>query len=200
MLQLFWSSPEPTPMSPALREALETLAGTHRTVDPLTAAHCERTGTIAAGIAETLGLGAARVEYVRLVGRIHDVGKHWLSREVLGKRAALTADEYDLVESHCAFGHAAVKPLHPQLALAVLQHHERIDGSGYPGRLRGAAILPEARIVAVADVTDAMGSDRPYRRALPYEQVRDKLQREAGVTLDGIAVEACLDWLDRQPR
>ena len=123
---------------------------------------------------------------------MHDIGKVAIPWEILAKPSEFTAAERSLVESHAQIGADILAPviLPWPIHLIVVQHHERLDGSGYPARLRGEAILPEARIVAVADVFQSMCDDRPYRRALGIDPALAELERGAGVTFDADVVRA----------
>lgn len=201
---------DPRPMSErktaSLREverlcpAIETLARAHEYRDPYTCRHQRRTADIAVGIAELLGLPRARQLLVRLAANVHDIGKLSIPAEIVNKPGRLSAHEYAIVQTHAEVGREILLHLGSPLQLAeiVHQHHERIDGSGYPRRLEESDILLEARIIAVADVFDAMSSYRPYRPGLPQGLVFAELRQAAGRRLDAEVVEACIRYVLEQ--
>jgi putative nucleotidyltransferase with HDIG domain len=162
--------------------------------DPYTAGHQERVTRLAMAMAERMGLPADRVEGLRVAGLLHDVGKVSVPAEILSKPTGLSAIELALVRSHSEAGYAILREIaFPwPVATIVLQHHERMDGSGYPSGLRGEEILLEARILAVADSVEAMASHRPYRAALGIEEALAELARGRGTAYDVDAVSACL--------
>ena len=152
--------------------------------DAYTAAHCTRTARIAVAVAEELGrLSSRRLEHLRLACVLHDVGKLDVPLEVLRKPAALDAREWRLMRAHVGNGLALLGrslPAHRAAARIVEQHHERLDGSGYPAGLPASRISLEARILAVADAFDALTSDRPYRRAIDPTRACAELRRACG--------------------
>ncbi len=161
--------------------------------DPYTHGHEHRVGEIATAIATEMGLPADRVEGVRVAGYLHDVGKIAVPAEILAKPGRLTSAEYDLVKSHVQAGYEILKEVQFDglpVAEIILQHHERLDGSGYPKGLRGEQILPEARVLAVADVMESMASHRPYRPALGPEAALAELEQNRGTLYDAAAVDA----------
>ncbi|MFH1465656.1 MAG: HD-GYP domain-containing protein [Pseudomonadota bacterium] len=162
--------------------------------DPFTAGHEQRVADLATAIGAELGLDQARLHGLGVAAIIHDLGKAAVSGEILFKPRALTAQERDLVRSHPEVGHHLLSRLDlPWPAAEVaLQHHERLDGSGYPAGLRGDAILLEARIVAVADVVEAMVAHRPWRPPLGLDRARDEISGGRGLRYDPDAVDACL--------
>lgn len=176
-----------------LRLSIAALSATHGYRDPFTVEHQRRTAELAAAIGERLGLDRFKIEVIRLAAIVHDIGKIGVPAEILSKAGRLSEPEYAIVKTHCAIGHAILGQLRAPSAVAevTLQHHERLDGSGYPGGLSGQSILIEARIVAVADVFDAMTSHRPYRPGRPADFVLGELQAMSGRLLDPDAVTAC---------
>jgi len=178
----------------ALSGTIHALAVTTEMRDPYTAGHQERVTRLAMAMAARMGLPADRVEGLRVAGLLHDVGKVSVPAEILSKPTGLSAIELALVRSHSEAGYAIVREIaFPwPVATIVLQHHERMDGSGYPSGLRGEEILLEARILAVADSVEAMASHRPYRAALGIEEALAELARGRGTAYDVDAASACL--------
>ncbi len=160
--------------------------------DRYTRGHSERVAHIATQIATNIGLDSERCQRVHVAGLVHDVGKIGVPEAVLTKRGRLTDEEFGLIKLHPTIGHNILKgiPLLRDVIPAVLHHHERIDGRGYPAKLKGEEIPLYARILSVADTFDAMSSDRSYRPAMPREKVLAELQRSAGTQLDPVLVEA----------
>jgi putative nucleotidyltransferase with HDIG domain len=169
------------------------LSAAHHYRDSFTVQHQHRTAELSAAIGVELGLTSLNIEILRLAASVHDVGKIAVPAEILFRSDALTDAEYAVIKTHSAIGQDILLRLQASFAVAeiVAQHHERLDGSGYPRGLRAAEILPEARILAVADVFDAMTSKRPYRDGLPLDFVLSELQGMAGRLLDADAVAAC---------
>ena len=162
--------------------------------DPYTAGHERRVGALAAAIGAELGFDAQRVEGLRVAGFLHDIGKITIPAEILSKPGKLSSIEYQLIQGHPQSGHDVLKDVEFPwpVAQVALQHHERIDGSGYPHGLKGEAILFEARILAVADVVEAMSSHRPYRAGLGVDRALAEIERGRGTAYDAEAVDACL--------
>lgn len=162
--------------------------------DPYTAGHQRRTAFLAGAIAEKMGLEPERIEFIRLVATIHDIGKISIPSEILCKPTRLTDLEFSLIQMHSQVGHDMLKDIEFPWPVAevILQHHERMNGSGYPRGLAGEAILLEARILAVADVVESMASDRPYRPALGIEIALEEIEKNQGVFYDPAVAEACL--------
>lgn len=162
--------------------------------DPYTAGHEKRVADIAQAIGVELGLDAYRLEGLRVGGYLHDVGKIAVPAEILTKPGRLSSLEYAIIKNHVSAGFDILKDVSFPWPVAQIahQHHERIDGSGYPQGLRGEEILLEARIVAVADVVESMATDRPYRPALGIEQALAEIEGGAGTAYDPAVVNACL--------
>jgi len=162
--------------------------------DPYTAIHEHRVGDLAAAIGTKLGLSDGEVQGLRVSGGLHDVGKISVPAEILTKPSRLTAAEYEIVKTHSQNGYEILKTVHfPWLvAQTVLQHHERLDGSGYPQRLKGDAITLPARILAIADTVDAMASHRPYRPARGVDEALQEIEQHSGIRYDPGAAAACL--------
>ena len=162
--------------------------------DPYTAGHERRVAEIAVAIAAELGLDAGRQEGLRVAGHLHDIGKITIPSEILSKPGKLSPIEFRLIREHSQASHdILIKVEFPwPVAQVALQHHERIDGSGYPQGLAGEAIMFEARIIAVADVVEAMSSHRPYRPGLGIDKALGEIERGRATAYDPQAVDACL--------
>ncbi len=163
------------------------------TRDPYTAGHERRVSELATAIAAEMGMDGEALDALRLGGLIHDVGKIAVPAEILSKPGLLSEVELNLIKQHPQAGFDILGAIDFGLPVAemVLQHHERLDGSGYPRGLKGEDVLPEARILAVADVVEAMSSHRPYRAALGMEAALAEVREHAGVKYDADVVAAC---------
>ena len=172
-------------------QSLVGLANALEAKDAYTRGHSERVAGLARGLALAAGLGDAAAETIAQAGLLHDLGKIGVPEAVLRKPGALSAEEWEIMRSHPLTGAQILAPLElfEEGAVIVRHHHERLDGTGYPDRLVGLGIPIGARIVAVADVYDALVSDRPYRRALPPRAALRHLHEEAGRSLDGELVD-----------
>lgn len=168
--------------------------------DRYTRGHGQRVGQAAAMIARELGMDAARAEELRLAGLLHDLGKLAVPTRVLRKDGPLTEEERDLIRLHPAYGHEMVRDIRflDEARAAILHHHERYDGAGYPHRLSGTGIPEAARVVAVADAFDAMTSTRSYSRARPVEVAVAELERCAGSHFDPRVVAAFVRALAKE--
>ena len=162
--------------------------------DPYTAGHERRVGAIAAAIGAELGFDARRVEGLRVAGHLHDIGKISIPTEILSKPGKLSAAEFMLIKGHAQASYDILKHVEFPWPVAdvALQHHERMDGGGYPQGLEGETILLEARIMAVADVIEAMSSHRPYRPGLGIDKALAEIERGRGTAYDTNVVDACL--------
>jgi len=168
--------------------------------DPYTAGHERRVAGIATSIGAELGFDDRRLEGLRVAGHLHDVGKITVPSEILSKPGKLNAIEMQLVRGHAQTSYDVLKIVaFPwPVAEVALQHHERMDGSGYPQGLKGEAILLEARIMAVADVVEAMSSHRPYRAGLGIDKALAEIERGRGSAYDPVVVDACLKLFREQ--
>ena len=162
--------------------------------DPYTAGHQIRTSNIACAIAREMELTENLIEGIRLAGSIHDVGKLSVPVEILTKPTKLSNLEYSLIKEHPRSGYTMMRGVESPWPLAetVYQHHERMDGSGYPRNLKGDHIIIEARIMAVADVVEAMASHRPYRPSLGMEKALEEIEKNKGILYDENVADACL--------
>ena len=178
----------------AFQSSIRALSSAIEMRDPYTAGHQERVTRLSAAIAREMGLDDDKVEGIRIAGMVHDIGKLSIPAEILSKPTKLSPAEYGLIQSHPQSGYTILEtiPFPWPIAPIVLQHHERMDGSGYPNKLAGEAILIEARIIAVADVVEAMSSHRPYRPALGSTEALDEIKRKKGVWFDAAVVDACV--------
>jgi putative two-component system response regulator len=170
------------------------LASTLEKRDPYTAGHQHRVGELSEGIAREMNLPEARIEVLRLAALVHDIGKVGVPADILTKPGKLTNLEMSLIKLHCQVGYDILKNVEFPWPIAemVFQHHERMDGSGYPQELTGPQILLEARILGVADVVEAMTTHRPYRPALELNVALEEISQNRGRLYDGEVVDACL--------
>jgi PAS domain S-box-containing protein/putative nucleotidyltransferase with HDIG domain len=166
--------------------------------DPYTAGHERRVAELAEAIAGAMGMDDEEVDGVRLAGLIHDIGKIAVPAEILSKPGRLSVVEFNLIKQHARAGYEIIEAVEFSQPVAdmVLQHHERLDGSGYPQALTDAQILPQAKILAVADVAEAMSSHRPYRPALGMDAALEELKQGAGVKYDAGVVAACVNLVE----
>ncbi len=167
------------------------------TRDPYTAGHQRRVAELARAIAREMGLSEWQTMGIYVAGLLHDVGKVAVPSEILSKPGKITDTEFSIIKSHCQVGSEILQRIDFPwpVTKAVLQHHERLDGSGYPGGLSGDQIIIEARILGVADVVEAMSSHRPYRPALGLNSALQEISRSSGILYDIEVVDACLALL-----
>lgn len=163
--------------------------------DPYTAGHQSRVADLARSIAKNMGLSEDQIDAVRLAGIIHDIGKISIPAQILAKPGKLTESEFSFIKLHPRSGYDILKTVELPWPIAdiILHHHERLDGSGYPQGLKGDEILLEARILAVADVVEAMSSHRPYRPALGIDRALEEVSSKKGTLYDPGAADACLN-------
>jgi len=178
----------------AIEGAINAVALTTEVRDPYTAGHQHRVAKLACSIAGELGLSENQIEGVRVAGILHDIGKIYVPAEILSRPGRLRQNEINLVKDHAQVGHDLLSTIEFPWPVAqiVLQHHERINGSGYPYGLSGDDILIEAKIMSVADVVEAMASHRPYRPALSIEEALLEISQQRGVLYSTEAVDACI--------
>jgi PAS domain S-box-containing protein len=177
-----------------LNGTVTALASIIETRDPYTAGHQRRVVKVACAIAQEMGLAQNWIDGLRVMGFLHDMGKMAVPAEILCKPSKLNEFEFNIIKAHPQIAFDILKEIEFPwpVAQAVFQHHERLDGSGYPSGLSGSDIIPEARILAVADVTEAIASHRPYRPALGLEIALEEIERNIGVLYDHDVVNACL--------
>jgi putative nucleotidyltransferase with HDIG domain len=166
--------------------------------DPYTAGHQRRVAGLARAIAGEMGLSEWQVTGVYIAGLLHDVGKMAVPFEILSKPGKLTQNELSIIKSHCRVGYEILQKIEFPwpVTTAILQHHERLDGSGYPNGIGGGEIIIEARILGVADVVEAMSSHRPYRPALGLDSAMAEISGGKGVLYDNKVADACLRLLN----
>jgi len=168
--------------------------------DPYTSGHQSRVGLLASAIAKQLGLSDEHIRSIQFAAELHDLGKIQVPAEILGKPGKLSEIEHLLIRTHPQAGYDVLKDIkfHWPIAQIVSQHHERLDGSGYPQGLRGEAILLESRIIGVADVVESMASHRPYRPALAIEAGLNEIISKRGSQFDSQVVDACVAVFHKQ--
>jgi len=174
--------------------AVQAMAFTIETRDPYTAGHQRRVTRLSQAIATEMGLTDEQIEGISMAGTLHDIGKIYVPAEILSKPGKISEVEFNIIKTHPKVGYDILKQIEFPWPIAdiVLQHHERMDGSGYPSGLSGEQILMPARILAVADVIEAMATHRPYRPALTIEAALDEITRNRGRLYDPEVVDACL--------
>ncbi|OPZ35638.1 MAG: Cyclic di-GMP phosphodiesterase response regulator RpfG [Synergistetes bacterium ADurb.BinA166] len=177
----------------ALDQTISVLANTVETKDPYTAGHQVRCAALALAIAHEMRLPADQLRGIHTAARIHDIGKIKIPSEILSKPGRITPLEFSLIKEHPMVGESIVSPItFPwPVAKIIAQHHERLDGTGYPEGLTGDVILLEARIIAVADVVEAISSYRPYRPALGVEAALAEIEGNMGTKYEPDVVKAC---------
>jgi putative nucleotidyltransferase with HDIG domain len=177
-----------------LEGTIHALASTFEKRDPYTAGHQQRVSNLACAIASEMGLSKDKVKGIRMVGFIHDLGKIYVPAEILNKPGKLTNVESSLIRTHAKVGHDILEKVKFPwpIAQVIVQHHERLDGSGYPLGLTGEDILLEAKIIGVADTVEAIASHRPYRPALGLEKALEEVSEKRGILYAPEVVDACL--------
>lgn len=183
-----------------LDQTIEAVATTIEKRDPYTAGHQLRVSEIATAIAKEMEQSTDFIEGLRLAGMVHDIGKIYVPIEILNRPGALSDIEFALVKTHANVGYEILKNVEFPWPVAemIRQHHERMDGSGYPRGLKGDEILPEARTLAVADVIEAIASSRPYRASLGIDKALDEIRRGSGTLYDEQVVSACLHLIEEK--
>lgn len=182
-----------------LNSTIEAMSKTMEWRDPYTAGHQKKVALLSQAIAKKLGWGEERIKGLYLAALVHDLGKIATPSEILTKPSMLTETELALIKEHPKTGYDILKdiPFTWPIAQAVYQHHERIDGSGYPNQLVGDAIIPEAKILAIADTIESMTSHRPYRPGLGLEKAILQVKSEAGKTLDPAICEVACQLIEQ---
>ncbi len=181
----------------AMESIVEALVLALEKKDPYTSGHQKRVATFASAIAEEMGLSQDQIDGVRMAAMIHDIGKNAIPGQILSKPAKLAKLEMEMIKEHPQLGYDILKGIEFPWPVAqmVLQHHERIDGSGYPQGLLGDEIYLGAKILSVADVVEAMASHRPYRAALGLDRAVEEISKNSGILYDPDVVDAGLRLL-----
>jgi len=175
-----------------MESIVQVLDSTISVRDPYTVSHQQRVSQVSVAIAAEMGLGEQRINNLRMAARLHDFGKISIPMSILSKPGKLSVPEMALITAHPMKGAEMLKPLQlpTYTFLTIMQHHERMDGTGYPFGLSGEDILLEARILAVADVVEAISAHRPYRPSLGIEHALDELSQHRGTLYDPVVVDA----------
>ena len=182
----------------AIIQVMESAIGAR---DPYTVDHQQRATHIAIAIAQRMGLSEDRIEELHVAGSLHDLGKIAVPNEILSKPGKLTELEFAIIKTHPQVAYNILKPLEipGQITNIIMQHHERINGSGYPHGLESREILLEAKILGVADVVEAMCSHRPYRPALGIDKALEEISQKRGILYDPEVVDNCLLLYEETP-
>ena len=177
-----------------MESTIEAITTTIETRDPYTTGHQMRVTDLACAIAKVMEIPPGKIEGIRVAGLLHDIGKIAVPTEILSKPGKLNEVEYEMIKTHAKIGYNILKKIEFPwpVARAVLQHHERWNGSGYPYGIRGEDILLEARILAVADVMEAMSSHRPYRPSIGADKALDEIVKNSGILYDPAVANACI--------
>jgi len=185
-------------LASSLRATIEAMSKTMEWRDPYTAGHQKRVAMISMAIGRQLGWEDERIQSIYMAAMVHDIGKMAVPSEILTKPSRLNNLEMQLVQGHVEAGYQILKdiPFPWPIAEMVRQHHERLDGSGYPNGLQGEQICEEARVLAVADTLEAMATHRPYRPARGLVAALEEIQAESGIKLDAKVVEAAFKLID----
>jgi len=180
---------------------IQVMESTIAARDPYTVDHQQRATHIAIAIAQRMGLSEERIEEIHVAGSLHDLGKIAVPTEILSKPGKLTDLEFAIIKTHPQVAFNILKPLEipGDITKIIMQHHERLNGSGYPYGLDEQEILLESKILGVADVIEAMCSHRPYRPALGIEKALEEIERKKGILYDPDVVDNCLMLYEEMP-
>jgi len=183
-----------------LNDAIGTMVKIVELRDPYTAGHQQKVADLAAAIAREMKFEDGEIDHLKTAAVIHDIGKIHVPSEILSKPGKLSDIEFALIKTHAQNGYTIVKGMDfpGEVAETVLQHHERLDGSGYPNGLKAADMLMKAKILAVADVVEAMASQRPYRPALGIDKALEEIYNNRGRLYDPVVVAACLKLFQKE--
>ena len=178
----------------ALSSTIETVASVMELRDPYTAGHERKVGNLAVAIARKMKLSAETTDCLYVAGYLHDIGKMAVPAEILSKPSALTDVEFEIIKTHVAYGYGILKDVSMPwpVAQVVYQHHERLDGSGYPNGVKDNDLRIESKIMAVSDVIEAMTSHRPYRAGLGLDVALGEIETNAGRLYDAKVVQATI--------
>ena len=177
-----------------LEKTVNALGSALEKRDPYTAGHQQRVAMLACAIAEEMGLSEAQIEGIRMAGLLHDIGKISTPTDILNKPSLLSRNELNLIMEHPQAGYDIINDIEFEqpVAVIVLQHHEMMNGSGYPQGITAENILLEARILTVADVVEAISSNRPYRPALGQKKALEEITQKKGILYDPVVVDTCI--------
>jgi len=177
-----------------MNATIDTMSKIIEARDPYTSGHQHRVCQLAIRIAQEIKLPEDKIEGIRIASLIHDIGKIGLPAEILSKPTTLTDKEFSLIKGHSQIGYDILKSIDFPWPIAqiVLQHHERVNGKGYPNNVKGDEIILEAKIIGVADVVEAMSSHRPYRPALGIDKALEEISQNKDILYDPKVVDACL--------
>jgi len=183
-----------------LKGIVDTLASIVEIRDPYTSGHQKRVAALSSAISKELDLGKDKIEAIGTAAIIHDIGKINIPASILVRPGKISSLEYNMIKTHSQVGYEMVKRIEFPWPIAniIFQHHERLDGSGYPKGLKGKDILFEAKIIAVADVVEAMSSHRPYRPALGMDKALEEITKNKGKLYDPGVVEACIKIITKK--
>jgi PAS domain S-box-containing protein len=186
-------------LSESLIQTIEAFALTVEQRDPYTAGHMTRVAELAVAIAKKIELSDQQIQGIELGASIHDIGKIYIPAEILNRPGKLSAAEFEMIKTHSQVGYDIIKGinLHWPVANMILQHHEKLDGSGYPNGLKGDEIIFEAQILSVADVVEAISAHRPYRPALGIEKGIEIIQQGKGIHFNPEVVDACVEIIEK---
>ena len=178
----------------SIEGTIETIITMTEVRDPYTAGHQRRVSLLACAVAKELHMPEEQIEHIRIASNLHDIGKIYIPSEILAKPGRLSAEEFALIKHHSLAGYEILKSVHfsGPIAQIVLQHHEKLDGSGYPNGLFSNEILMEAKIIGVADMIEAISSHRPYRPSLGLPVALDEIRKYKGIMYDKDIVDACI--------
>ena len=178
----------------SLGATIKAMSATVEARDPYTAGHQRRVSDLARSIATEMNLSRDQIDCIRLAGIIHDLGKISVPSEILTKPTRLSNLEFELIRTHSEAGYSILKDIDFPWPIAriVLEHHERIDGSGYPNKLKADELLLESKIISIADVVEAISSNRPYRPAVGIHAALEEIEKNKGILYDRAAADACL--------
>ena len=189
-----------TKMRKVYLDTIRALAAAIDAKDPYTKGHSERVAETSLALAQELNLSGKDIENIEYTALLHDIGKIGIADNILGKNSSLTNKEFDKIKEHTIMGAKIIEPVDflKNSYKAIYHHHEKYNGKGYPDGLKSEDIPLSARIIAVADAYDAMGSDRPYRKKLNKDKILDELKDQAGKQFDPEIVKALISILDRE--
>jgi PAS domain S-box-containing protein/putative nucleotidyltransferase with HDIG domain len=184
----------------AMGGIIHVMVSTVEARDPYTAGHQQRVAELARSIAQEMGLSEEEVDGIRIAGSIHDLGKIKIPAEILSNPGRITTVEFDLIKTHPDVAYSILQEIEFSRPVAemVRQHHEKMDGSGYPRGLKKGEILMEAKILTIADVVEAIASHRPYRPALGIKIALDEIRKNRGLLYDPKSVDACIEVFESE--